>query len=134
MSNLNEEDIAKMLDKEPMLDMENAEITYEVGIKGLLDNLNEWDNLIEELSVKEVLLYGKKEDYHRESDRIIAETDFKELYGKNNAEVRKTHVKNKLMTEHETIKALEFSIDWIGRRISFLRELIRVKRTIMERD
>ena len=132
MSNLNEEDIAKMLDKEPMLDMENAEITYEVGIKGLLDNLNEWDNLIEELSVKEVLLYGKKEDYHRGADRIIAETDFKELYGKNNAEVRKTHVKNELMTDYETIKALEFSVDWIGRRISFLRELIRTKRVLME--
>ena len=132
MSNLNEEDIAKMLEEEPMLDMENAEITYEVEIKGLIDNLKEWDNLIMELSNKEVLLYKKKEAYQVMSDKIIAETDFKALYGKNNDTVRKTHVKNELMTDYEAIKALEFSVDWIGRRISFLRELIRVKRTIME--
>jgi len=131
MSNLNEEDIAKMLEEEPMLDMENAEITYEVEIKGLIDNLKEWDNLIMELSNKEVLLYKKKEAYQVMSDKIIAETDFKALYGKNNDTVRKTHVKNELMTDYEAIKALEFSVDWIGRRISFLRELIRVKRTIM---
>ena len=132
MSNLNEEDIAKMLDKEPRLDMENAEITYKVEIKGLLDNLKEWETLIEELSSKEKALLEWKELYQSHSDKIIAETDFKALYGKNNDKVRKEHVKKELSTWYDTIKDLEFSIDWIGRRISFLRELIRVKRTIME--
>lgn len=126
MSNLNEEDIAKMLD------MENAEITYEVEIKGLIDNLKEWETLIEELSSKEKALLEWKELYQVHSDKIIAETDFKSLYGKNNDKVRKEHVKKELSTWYDTIKDLEFSIDWINRRISFLRELIRVKRVLLE--
>ena len=126
MSNLNEEEIAEIMENGNV-----GEIMVQYG-DDITDYLSEWENLIEELSVKEVLLYKKKEAYQVMSDKIISETDFKALYGKNNAEVRKTHVKNELMTEHETIKALEFSVDWIGRRISFLRELIRVKRTIME--
>jgi len=103
-----------------------------MGEPNVTGDLMEWKNLIEELSRKEVLLYKKKEAYQVMSDKIISETDFKEIYGKNNADVRKTHVKNELMTDYETIKALEFSVDWIGRRISFLRELIRVKRVLLE--
>ena len=126
MSNLNEEEIAEI--------MENGNVGEIVVPYGddITDYLSEWENLIEELSVKEVLLYKKKEAYQVMSDKIIEETNFKEIYGKNNAEVRKTHVKNELMTEYETIKALEFSIDWINRRISFLRELICTKRVLME--
>ena len=126
MSNLNEEEIAEI--------MENGNVGEIVVPYGddITDYLSEWENLIEELSVKEVLLYKKKEAYQVMSDKIISETDFKALYGKNNAEVRKTHVKNELMTDYETIKALEFSIDWINRRISFLRELVKTKRVLME--
>ena len=126
MSNLNEEEIAEI--------MENGNVGEIVVPYGddITDYLSEWENLIEELSVKEVLLYKKKEAYQVMSDKIIEETNFKEIYGKNNAEVRKTHVKNELMTEYETIKALEFSIDWINRRISFLRELVKTKRVLME--
>jgi len=126
MSNLNEEDIAKMLD------MENAEITYEVEIKGLMDNLEEWETLIEELSSKEKALLEWKELYQSHSEMIIAETDFKALYGKNNADVRKQHVRKELSTWYDTITDLELGISWINRRISFLRELIRTKRTLME--
>ena len=39
---------------------------------------------------------------------------------------------NELSKDYLHLKNLEFSIDWLGRRISFLRELIRTKRTIME--
>lgn len=126
MSNLNEEDIARMLGDDTI------EITYKVDVKVLLDEMEEWKNLVEELSNKEVLLYKKKEAYQVASDKIIAETDFKALFGKNNADVRKQYVKEQLRTEHETIKALEFSIDWINRRIVYLKELIRVKRVLME--
>ena len=132
MSNLNEEDIAKMLEEEPMLDMGNVEVTYEVEIKGLLDDLKEWETLIEELSSKEKALLEWKELYQVHSDKIIAETDFKSLYGANNQKVRDNHVKNELSSWYDTIKDLEFSIDWINRRISFLRELIRVKRVLLE--
>ena len=95
-------------------------------------DLMEWKQLVDELSRKEVLLYGKKTAYQQKADEIIAETNFKELYGANNQKVRDNHVRTVLATDWETIKALEFSIDWINRRISFLRELCKWKRTIME--
>ena len=132
MSNFNEEDIAKMLDKEPMLDMENAEITYEVEIKGLIDNLKEWETLIEELSSKEKALLEWKELYQSHSDKIIAETDFKSLYKANNQKIRDNHVKKELETWYDTIKDLEFSIDYLNRRIVFLKELVRTKRVLLE--
>ena len=91
-----------------------------------------WWSWITELSEKEVALYKWKEVYHVKSEEIIAETDFKALYGKNNDKVRKDHVKTELKDWYDTIKELEFSIDYITRRISYLRELIKVKRTIME--
>ena len=103
-----------------------------MGEPNVTGDLMEWKNLIEELSRKEVLLYKKKEAYQVMSDKIISETNFKEIYGKNNAEVRKTHVKSKLAGEFDEIKELEFSVNHMGRRISYLKELIRTKRVLME--
>ena len=126
MSMMEPEDIAKwqeiqeFIDNNPML---KTTIAYD---------LYEWSKLISELSEKEISLYKQKEVYNALSDKIIKETDFKELYGKNNAEVRKTHVKNELMDMHKTIKDLEFSIDYIVRRISYLKSLIRTKSIVME--
>ena len=94
--------------------------------------LVEWEDLVDELSDKEVALYEWKSVYNVKADEIIANTDFKGLYGANNQKVRDTHVANELAEWHSTIKDLEFSINWIQNRISFLRELIRVKKTIME--
>jgi len=105
---------------------------FEVKYREIDEDLIEWDELINELSSKERALLEWKDLYQSHSDKIIAETDFKSLYGANNQKVRDNHVKKELATWYDTIKDLEFSIDWIGRRISFLRELIRVKRTIME--
>ena len=126
MSMMEPEDIAKwqeiqeFIDNNPML---KTTIAYD---------LYEWSKLISELSEKEISLYKQKEVYNALSDKIIKETDFKELYGKNNAEVRKNHVKNELMDMHKTIKDLEFSIDYIVRRISYLKSLIRTKSIVME--
>lgn len=103
-----------------------------MGEPNVAGDLMEWKNLVEELSRKEVLLYRKKEAYQVRSDKIIGETNFKELYGANNQKVRDNHVKTVLSKDYETIKALEFSIDWINRRISFLRELVKTKRVLME--
>ena len=94
--------------------------------------LHEWENLIEELSMKEIALYKWKECYQIKSDEIIAHTDFKELYGANNQKVRDNHVRNELIDWYDTIKDLEFSIDYISRRISFLRELVKCERTLLE--
>ena len=98
----------------------------------LNDDLYEYSSLIDELSIKEVELFKLKEEYQIESDKIINETDFKELDGKNNAEVRKNHVKEELKGLYLEIKDLEFSIDYIGRRIGYLKELIRTKRLLIE--
>ena len=100
--------------------------------KNVSELLMEWEDLIKELSNKEVALFQWKEVYNIKSEEIIAETDFKELYGKNNDGIRKQHVRNELTDWYDTIKDLEFSISYIERRISYLRELIRVKRLIYE--
>lgn len=98
----------------------------------LTDLLCEWEDLVEDLTEKEIEYYYCKERYQSKADVIIAETDFKALYGANNQKVRDNHVKNELSKDHLHLKNLEFSIDWLNRRISFLRELIRTKRTILE--
>ena len=94
--------------------------------------LGEWERLINELSEKEVALYEWKEIYQIKSLEIENTVDFKSIYGKNNADVRKQHIKMELGEWDKTIHELETSINWISRRISFLRELIRVKRTLLE--
>lgn len=99
---------------------------------GIIENLNEYENLIKELSEKEIALYQWKEVYDINARKIEVTTNFKEIYGKNNAEVRKQHIKEELRDWHDNIKELEFSIDYVARRISFLKELIRTKRTLME--
>lgn len=115
MSNLNEKDIAKIKEQ-----------------NGILGDLYQYKKLIEELSEKEIALYQWKEIYEIKAREIEVTTNFKEIYGKNNAEVRKQHIKEELREWHDNIKELEFSIDYITRRISFLKELIRTKRTLME--
>ena len=99
---------------------------------GLLLNLEEWSKLVTELSEKEIALYKWKECYQIKSDEIIANVDFKKIYGANNQKIRDNHVKKELQTWNDTIKDLEFSINYIGRRIVYLKELIRTKRVLME--
>ena len=96
------------------------------------DYLREWEELVNELSEKEVALFKWKEVYEIRAMEIENNTDFKELYGKNNEKVRREHIKNELADWHYIIKDLEFSIAWITRRISFLRELVKCKRTLIE--
>ena len=96
------------------------------------DNLNEWETLINELSEKEIALYEWKTIYNAKATEIEKTTDFKSIYGKNNAEVRKQHIRNELTDWYDTIKDLEFSISYITNRITYLKELIRTQRTLME--
>lgn len=85
------------------------------------DYFTEWDNLIEELSKKEQAYIEWKEFYRIKEEEIINTVNFKELYGANNEKVRRNHVKNALKEYDKTIVSLELSIDWIKRRISFLK-------------
>ena len=94
--------------------------------------LDEWENLVDELSEKEIALYEWKHVYNVKADEIVANTNFKELYGANNQRVRDKHVQEQLVDWHDIIVELEFSIDWIIRRISFLREMVHWETTIKE--
>ena len=94
--------------------------------------LNEWEELIEELSKKEIALNQWKQIYEIKSEEIIAETDFKELYGKNNESIRKQHVKHELIDWYDTIKDLEYSISYLIRRITFLHSLVDYKTVCLE--
>ena len=94
--------------------------------------LNEWEAYIDELSQKEVALYQWREVYNVRAMEIENNTDFKALYGKNNADVRKAHIKEELRDWHNTIKELEFSIRWLSMRIDYMKELIRTKRVLLE--
>lgn len=104
----------------------------DVKSKSIDDLLIEWNELITELSNNEVALYEWKHVYNVRASAIEEETDFKSLYGKNNEKIRKEHVREELKDWYAIIKELEFSIDYAHRRISFLRELIKVRRARME--
>ena len=121
MSNIDTMDLVELEDKK----VRSIELP-------LTDLLCEWEDLVEDLTEKEIEYYYCKERYQSKADVIIAETDFKALYGANNQKVRDNHVKKELSKDHLHLKNLEFIIDWLNRRISFLRELVRTKRTIME--
>lgn len=94
--------------------------------------LNEWSKLITELTVKEKRLTELKDIIFEKEQHIINETDFKKTYGKNNADVRKLHLKRLMKNEYLERKELELSIDWINRRVTYLKELIRTKRLLIE--
>ena len=98
------------------------------------DDLMEWTRLITELSSKETELIGLKEEYATKEFEIVfvSDIDFKGLYGSTAEKVRKQHASNELKPLKDKINDLELSIDYLKRRITFLKDLIRTKRTLME--
>ena len=90
--------------------------------------LREWEDLVFELSEKEVELLKLKEYIQSESFHLETTVDFKELYGKNNADVRKHHIKTELADVYDEVQGLELSINWIRSYIPLLREVIKTKR------
>ena len=102
------------------------------NVKMVNEYLKEWEELINELSEKELALIEWKQVYEIKAQSIEDETDFKALYGRNNADVRKLHIKQELKDWSNIITDLEISIAWITRRISFLRELVKCERTLLE--
>ena len=91
--------------------------------------LMEWENLVCELSEKEVLLSNKKEEYANKEFEIVfmSDVNFKELYGSTSEKVRKQHAKTELSELDNEIKTLELSINWIRSYIPLLREVVRCK-------
>lgn len=94
--------------------------------------LKEWETIINHLQIKEIEYYNLKESLFDKEQEIIDNTDFKELYGKNNNDVRKKHLKNILGDHYYELKMLELCIDNDKRRITYLKELLRTKRTLMD--
>lgn len=123
MSDLNEQDIAEIIEKKE----EPNSIE-----KDIIENLSEWSSLIMELSLKEVDLIKIKERIFDKEQWMTEQVDFKELYGKNNADIRKQHFKKFLKNEYATRNSLEVSIEYLKRRISFLKQLTHTKTVIME--
>lgn len=115
MSNIDAEDIAKRLD-------------YGSQIQDLLEK---WETLINKVSMQEIRLYELKEKIFNEEQKIIAETDFKEIYGKNNTDVRKQHLQSVMKEDYDKKKALEINLEANKRRIIFLGEKVKVMREFM---
>ena len=103
-------------------DIEDTSITDNV-----IDNLSEWSSLVTELSSKEIDLYYLKEDIFKKEQDIIKKTDFNTLYGANNKDVRKKHLDGIMAEDYKNKKDLQFSIDYLERRISYLKSLIYTK-------
>jgi len=96
------------------------------------DYFREWDSAVDEITEKEKELIGLKETYAQMEQKIIDETNFKALYGKNNEVVRKNHVKNELKDMVDERHDLELRISYLKRRIDFIKSLMGMQKTLIE--
>ena len=85
--------------------------------------LNKWNLAIEELSRKEIKYDKLKKEHFEKSEEIIRTTDFKELYGKNNADVRKAHIQNILSELTQDILDLKYSISYLKRKLDWYKAM-----------
>jgi len=107
----------------------------ELQNKTVFGYLREWQSLIKELSEKEIALIEWKELYEIKADKILenakkqkqetGEDIIKTIYGGNNDKTRKKYVKDQLTEWDKNIFELELSIDWINRRISFIKHYVK---------
>ena len=100
----------------------------------VMDNLAEWSLLVTELSTKEIKLEKVKKDYDKKEFQIkyVDDINFKELYGRANDDTRKYHVEVTLQDLISEKESLELSINYLKRRISFLKQLIHTKTVLTE--
>ena len=91
-----------------------------------------WNRYIYELTEKEQELMNIKETYNQMEQEIINTTDFKEIYGKNNETVRKNHVRNELKDLVDTRHDLELRINFLKRRISYIKSLMSMQETLLK--
>ena len=125
MSNVNEEDVAEWLEKE-MPEEKTIEDWY-----------TEWDNLIHELSNKEIDLINIKEEYNQREFEIVymdKSIDWKELYGSSSEKVRKQHAVNELQALVDAKHDLQISIDYLKRRIKFIASVMSMQKVLIESE
>ena len=114
--------------------------TYEEGDNDtsveafVIDNCIEWYNIISELSRKEEQYYLKKAEYDRKEFDIVyvQDIDFKAMYGSTAEKVRKQHAKTVLKDLDKEVKGLELSIDYLKRRLTYLKGLVTVKTALID--
>ena len=73
----------------------------------VMELLRDWDLLITRISYMEIKLYNLKDELFNKEQDIIDNTDFKELYGKNNSDVRRKHLKGELKDLYDEVFTLE---------------------------
>lgn len=88
-----------------------------------MNYFKEWELLIEELDKKELELIQIKNEYLKQSETIIDNTNFKELYGRNNESIRKLHIQTELKELCEKKIKLESEIKHALRKIDYLKNI-----------
>ena len=96
---------------------------------------SEWGNLVIELSEKETELSSLKDEYNQKEFDIVFlnsdNVDFKEMYGSTSEKVRKQHAQMKLQSMADAKTDLELSIDYLKRRIEFIKGLMSMQRVLI---
>lgn len=98
----------------------------------VIDNCIEYNNLISELSKKELKLLVLKRDFNKKEYEILTTFNFKKEFGKDNDKIRKGYIREQYKDTLEKIEDLELSIDYLKRRISYLKQLVPVKTALLE--
>lgn len=98
----------------------------------LEEYFTEWEQNITELDNKAKQLIDIKETYNQLEQKILEETDFKELYGANNQKIRDNHVKNELKDIVDEKHDLKLRIEYLQRRIDFIKTLMNMQRTLID--
>ena len=119
MSNLNEEDIAKIneaaKEREITVELENVELSEEfidfiennpMTKTTVAKDLWEWSKLLTELSEKELKLLILKTDFNEKEYDILTTFDFKKKFGKDNDKVRKGYIGSNIKTYWKILKTL----------------------------
>ena len=88
-----------------------------------MNYFKEWNLLIEELDQKELELIKVKNEYLKQSEDIISNTNFKDIYGRNNEGIRKLHIQNELKELCEQKTKLEQETKHMIRKIEYLKNL-----------
>lgn len=120
-----------IMSSEEVLDVLNSTLERKKPVT-IEDYYSEWEKIVKELSDKEVELINLKEVYSEKEQEILLNTDFKELYGKNNEGIRKNHIKKTLQAMTDAKNDLEISISYLKRRIEFIKSLMNMQRTLLE--
>ena len=125
---LNAEQLCEFLNTECIVDNDSATDAF------VIDNCIEWYNIIGELSHKEEKYYLKKAEYDRKEFDIVyvQDIDFKAMYGSTAEKVRKQHAKTVLKDLDKEVKGLELSIDYLKRRLTYLKGLVTVKTALID--